>query len=416
MSGRGAYLAGAADALLDRAEHIARLMAAEMGKPVREARSEVVRSAQILRYATAQASMSVGEIFEQSASGHRVCTRRRPVGTVGLITPWNFPCAIPVWKIAPALIYGNTVVIKLAYEAPATGLQVAACFQSAGLPRGVLNVLTGHGSTVGAALVSDPRVDAVSFTGSVATGTSVRDAATSHGARVQLELGGQNAMVVMADADLDRASDAACAGAFSSAGQKCTATRRVYVQDGVYDEFKRRFLDRTAGCTVGDPLDEKVDVGPLVSGPQLADVLAAIDVAKQEGATLLSGGVRLSDEAHLLAPTVFEGATDDSILTCDEVFGPVTSLYRFSSLDDAMRRANAGRFGLAASIFTSDLATATRFQAEAQAGLIHVNSATTGADVHVPFGGIRDSGFGPHEQGQAARDFYTDLVTVYVDP
>jgi aldehyde dehydrogenase (NAD+) len=335
---------------------------------------------------------------------------------VGLITPWNFPIAIPVWKLAPALVYGNTVVLKVAYEAPRTGFHVAEAFAEADLPPGVLNILTGRGSTAGAALVCDPRVRAISFTGSVATGHGVRDDATRLGKRVQLELGGHNPLIVMADADLGRAAEAAYAGAFWSAGQKCTATRRIFVEDSVYDAFRTRFLERIDRGRVGDPLDPDVEVGPIVNQAQFDEVMNAVDRGRREGGTTIAGGERVADGSLLLAPTVFEGVADDSFLSCEEVFGPVTTIYRFSGLDEALERANAVPFGLASSIYTSNLATAIRFQRESQTGLIHVNSQTAGAEVHVPFGGIKGSGFGPHEQGRAAVEFYTDLVTVYVDP
>jgi alpha-ketoglutaric semialdehyde dehydrogenase len=416
MARRAAYLNAAAAALESRTEQIARDMTTEMGKPLRESRGEAGRAAQILRYAASEAFRNVGEQFEQAANGAQVSTRRRPVGVVGLITPWNFPIAIPVWKLAPALIYGNTVVLKLAYEAPVTGLHVAEAFAEAELPPGVLNVLTGRGSTVGAALVQDPRVRAISFTGSVATGRSVRDEATARGKRVQLELGGHNPLIVLADADLGRAVEAAYAGAFWSAGQKCTATRRIYVQDEVYDAFREKFLARIERGMVGDPQDPEVEVGPIVNEKQFEEIVAAIERGKQEGATIAAGGERADGDAYLIPPTVFEGVRDDAFLSCEEVFGPVTSLYRFQAYDEALQRANATDFGLSAAIFTSSLAAATRFQNEAQAGLLHVNSQTAGADVHVPFGGIKSSGFGPHEQGRAAIEFYTETVTVYVDP
>jgi alpha-ketoglutaric semialdehyde dehydrogenase len=416
MAARGRYLTAAAAALEARAEEIARDMSTEMGKPLREARGETARASQILRYAASEASRPVGEHFEQSLTGAQVSTRRRPIGVVALITPWNFPIAIPVWKLAPALIYGNAVVLKLAYEAPLTGLHIAEAFAEAELPGGVLNILTGRGSTVGAALVRDPRVRAISFTGSVATGHGVRDEATKGGKRVQLELGGHNPMIVMADADLDRAVEAAYAGAFWSAGQKCTATRRMYVQAPVYDAFRDRLLARIERGRVGDPLDPEVEVGPIVNAAQFEEILSAIGRGKREGGTILAGGERADPDAYLIPPTVFEGVADDAFLSCEEVFGPVTSLYRFDELDEALERANAVEFGLATAIFTSNLATAIRFQNEAQAGLIHVNSQTAGAEVHVPFGGIKSSGFGPHEQGRAAIEFYTEIVTVYVDP
>src|SRR4029077_12522474 len=360
------------------------------------------RAAQILRYAASEAFRPVGELFEQSATGAAVSTHRRPVGVVGLITPWNFPIAIPVWKLAPALIYGNTVVLKLAYEAPITGLHVAEAFAEAGLPAGVLNVLTGRGSAVGAALVRDPRVRAVSFTGSVATGKTVRAEGTALGNGVQRARGGQNPLIVMDDADLGRAAEAAYAGAFWSAGQKCTATRRIYAQDGVYDEFRDRLLELIARGKVGDPLDPEVEVGPIVNESQFTEVAEAIERGRQEGGRLVSGGVREGADGYLIDPTLFEDVADDAFLSCQEVFGPVASLYRIATLDEALERANAVEYGLSAAIFTSSLAAATRFGNEAEAGLLHVNSQTAGAEVHVPFGGIKASGFGPHEQGRAA--------------
>ena len=416
LAARGAYLTKAAASLERRVEEIARDMSTEMGKPLRESRGETLRAAQILRYSASEAYRPVGEHFEQSLTGNPVSTRRRPVGVVGLITPWNFPIAIPVWKLAPALMYGNTVVLKLAYEAPLTGIHVAQAFAEAELPAGVLNVITGRGSTAGAALVRDPRVRAISFTGSVATGHGVRDEATRAGKRVQLELGGHNPLIVMADADLGRAAEAAYAGAFWSAGQKCTATRRIFVQEGAYDAFREALLARIERGRVGDPLDPETEVGPIVNQTQFEEITGAIERGRGEGGEVVAGGARAHDEAFLVPPTVFEGVRDDAFLSCEEVFGPVTSLYRFGDFDEALARANAVPFGLSASIFTSSLATSTRFQNEAQAGLLHVNSQTAGAEVHVPFGGIKDSGFGPHEQGRAAIEFYTEVVTIYVDP
>ena len=412
---RGRFLAAAARALEARLERVAQDMTLEMGKPIREARGEAARGAAILDYYAGEGQRPLGELYDQSASGNPVYTLRRPVGVVGLITPWNFPAAIPLWKTAPALAYGNTVVLKLALDAPRTGLHIAECFAEAGLPAGVLNVLTGPGSVVGAALVADPRVDALSFTGSIAVGTSVRDDATSRGARVQLELGGHNPLIVAEDARIDAAVEAAYAGAFWSAGQKCTATRRIYVHENRYDEFCERFLARVAAGRVGDPADPEVEVGPLVNERQLDEVLAAIERGRAEGGTVVAGGRRLDRDGYFVEPTVFEDVGDESFLSCEEVFGPVTVLYRFADLDEALRRANATRFGLSASVFTESLATAHRFVRELRAGILHVNSQTAGADVHVPFGGTKGSAFGPHEQGRAALDFYTDVVTVYQD-
>ena len=412
---RAAFFFKAADALEARAERIAQDMTAEMGKPLRESRGEASRTAAILRFSAGEAFRTVGDVFEPSVPNQRLWTIRRPLGVVGLITPWNFPAAIPVWKLAPALIYGNTVVLKLGYEAPRTGLHLAECFAEAGLPPGVLNVLTGAGSKVGAELVRNEQVRAISFTGSVPVGRSVRDEATARNCRVQLELGGHNPLIVMGDAELDRAVEAAYAGAFWSAGQKCTATRRIYVQDTVYDDFRAKLLARIDAGKVGDPADPATEVGPLVNEGAMDDVLAAIERGKAEGGTVIAGGDRADDEGYLIAPTLFEGVRDEAYLSCEEVFGPVTSLYPFSSLDEAIERANGVEFGLSAAIFTRSLHAVQRFTSEAEAGILRVNSPTPGADVHVPFGGIKGSGWGPHEQGRAAMEFYTELVTVYQD-
>jgi aldehyde dehydrogenase (NAD+) len=412
---RAGFFFKAADAIEARVERIAQDMTAEMGKPLREARMEAARAAAILRFSAGEAFRPAGEIYEPSVANQTLYTRRRPLGVVGLITPWNFPVAIPVWKLAPALIYGNTVVLKLGYEAPRTGLHIAECFAEAGLPAGVLKVLTGAGSKVGAELVSNRDVRALSFTGSVAVGHAVRNEATARNCRVQLELGGHNPFIVMDDAELERASDAAFAGAFWSAGQKCTATRRILVQDAVYDRFREIFLARIASARVGDPSDPATEVGPVVASGPYEDIMAAIERGKAEGGTIAAGGVRGDDDAYLIAPTVFENVADDAFLSCEEVFGPVASLYRFSTLDEALQRANAVEFGLSAAIFTRDLHTTQRFANELQAGILHVNSQTAGADVHVPFGGLKSSAWGPHEQGRAALEFYTETVTVYQD-
>jgi alpha-ketoglutaric semialdehyde dehydrogenase len=337
------------------------------------------------------------------------------VGVVGLITPWNFPVAIPAWKLAPALVAGNTVVLKPSEEAPVSALHLARCLVDAGLPAGVLNVVIGRGAEAGAELVTRAEVRAISFTGSVAVSRRVREAATAAGKRVQLELGGQNPLVVMADADLGRAVEAAYAGAFVAAGQKCTATRRIFVQQDVYDEFRERLLERMSRAVVGDPTDPRTELGPLVNRHQFDSVLEAIQDGRGQGGKLLAGGEHGGDDGYFVAPTLFEdvGATAD--LARREVFGPVASLFRFATLDEALARANDVEYGLSAAIFTSALATAQRFVGVVQAGVIHVNSTTTGAEVYVPFGGIKASGWGPHEQGRAAVEFYTDVATVYLD-
>ena len=412
---RGNVLAKVASVLEGHVEEIAQAMTAEMGKPLRESRLEAARGAAILRFFGGEGYRPVGELYEQSLSGGAVFTLRRPLGVVGLITPWNFPAAIPLWKLSPALAYGNTVVLKLAWDAPLTGLLLAECFAEAELPAGVLNVLTGSGSKAGSALVRDVRVRAISFTGSVPVGESVREEATRLGKRVQLELGGHNPLIVMPDAKLDAAVEAAYAGAFWSAGQKCTATRRIYVHDSVYDDFRSQFLARIDRGRVGDPSDPETEVGPIVNESQLDGILDAIERGRSEGGEIAAGGGRADGDGYVVEPTVFESVADDAYLSCEEVFGPVTSLYRFSDVDEALQRANAVAFGLSASIYTQSLETVQRFTRELQAGILHVNSQTAGAEVHVPFGGVKSSGWGPHEQGRAALEFYTEVVTVYQD-
>jgi alpha-ketoglutaric semialdehyde dehydrogenase len=412
---RGAYLRKAADVIAGRVEEIAQDMTREMGKPLREARIEAARAAAILRFFSGEGWRPVGEMYEQSAAKSLVYTRRRPVGVVGLITPWNFPAAIPTWKMAPALAYGNTVVIKLAQDSPLTGLHLVRALEEAELPDGVLNLVIGSGSKVGNAIVTDPRVRAISFTGSVPVGQGVREQATKLSKRVQLELGGHNPLVVAEDALLDKAVEAAYAGAFWSAGQKCTATRRIFVAQSAYGEFRERFLERIAQGKVGDPSDPETEVGPIVNESQFNEVMSGIARGREERGTIIAGGDRADPDAYLIPPTVFEDVPDDAFLSCEEVFGPVTTLYRFSSLEEAISRANAVPFGLSASVFTSNLGVAQRFVDELQAGILHVNSQTAGADVHVPFGGSKESGYGPHEQGRAAIEFYTEEITVYQD-
>jgi aldehyde dehydrogenase (NAD+) len=264
-------------------------------------------------------------------------------------------------------------------------------------------------------LIIAPQVRAVSFTGSVPVGEGVREQATAQGKRVQLELGGHNPLIVADDADLDAAVTAAYAGAYWSAGQKCTATRRMYVQDGVYEEFRSRLLARIGSGKVGDPADPATEVGPVVNEKQFNEILEGIQRGRDQGGTVLTGGERADDEGYLIAPTLFEDVADDGFLSCEEVFGPVSSLYRFGTVEEAIDRANGVRFGLSASVYTTSLRTAQRFVDELEAGILHVNSQTAGAEVHVPFGGTKESGFGPHEQGSAAHEFYTEEITVYQD-
>jgi acyl-CoA reductase-like NAD-dependent aldehyde dehydrogenase len=413
---RGAILFRAADVVQSRVGEIAGDMTREMGKPIRESSAEVSRGVDQLRFYAGEGWRAQGEIFTQSATGNQVQVLRRPLGVVGLICPWNFPFSIPLWKAAPALAYGNCVVLKAACEAPAGALHLAACLHQAGLPPGVFNVVVGRGGDVGAPLVKHPGVRAISFTGSVGVGEQVRQEAVPLGKRVQLELGGHSPLVVMDDADLERASEAAFAGAFWSAGQKCTATRRIYVQRRAYDRFRVLLTRRIERGAVGDPADPATEVGPLVSEQQLTDVLGAIERGVHEGGTLVRGGERLGNDGFMVAPALFENVAQRDFLSQEEVFGPVTSLYRFAELDEAIEQSNSTRFGLSASIFTPNSGTVQRFVAGIEAGVVRVNAATAGGEPHVPFGGSKSSGYGPREQGRAARDFYTETVTVYQNP
>jgi alpha-ketoglutaric semialdehyde dehydrogenase len=413
---RGAILFRAAEVVRARVAQIAGDMTREMGKPIRESTAEVSRGADQLRFYAGEGWRAQGEIFTQGASGSQVQVLRRPLGVVGLICPWNFPFSIPLWKAAPALAYGNCVVLKAAAEAPSGALHLAACLHEAGLPPGVLNVIVGRGGDVGMPLVKHPGVHAISFTGSVPVGEQVREEAVPLGKRVQLELGGHSPLVVMHDADLERASEAAFAGAFWSAGQKCTATRRIFVHQSVYDEFRGMFTQRIERGVVGDPTDPATEVGPLVSEQQLTEVVDAIERGRSDGGTLARGGERLGSDGFVLTPALFEDVADRDYLSCEEVFGPVTSMYRFGDLDEAIERSNSTRFGLASSIFTRDSANVQRFVAGIESGVIRINAATAGGEPHVPFGGSKGSGYGPREQGRAALDFYTETVTVSQTP
>jgi acyl-CoA reductase-like NAD-dependent aldehyde dehydrogenase len=413
MARRAEILSAAANRIEARVDAMTLDMVRETGKPVTEARGEAARVAHILRYSAGEAFRATGERFQQAASGQAIYTVRRPVGVVALITPWNFPAAVPAWKLAPALIWGNTVVMKPAEASPMTALHIAAALDEAGMPPGVFNVVLGHGPGAGAPLVRAPRVAAISFTGSSAVGERLRDDAVALGKAVQLELGGSNPMIVAEDADLQAAADAAYAGAFWSAGQKCMSTRRLYVQEKVIDELRERLVARMGTGIVGDPLRPDTEVGPVVTGQQLSIIQAELGRAVDEGGTVIAGGDVVHSDAYLLSPALVDGLGDDAYLSHDEVFGPVLSLYSYSDLSEAIAKSNDTRYGLSASMFTNSLSSVKRFVNEVRSGVLRVNQHTVGAEMHVPFGGVKESGYGPREQGRGAIEFYTELVTVY---
>lgn len=411
---RGLVLRRAAGLLQDRVEEFAALMCAEQGKTLGEARGEVALSAETLFYHAGQARSADGATFPSSNPDEIIRTVRRPVGTVAVITPWNFPLQIPVWKIAPALLHGNTVVWKPASETPAMAMAFAQLLVEAGVPAGVLNLLLAPGS-LGAALVADPGVDAVTFTGSVPVGRGIAAAATPRGAKVQLELGGHNAALVMDDVDLVAAADAIVAGAMGSTGQKCTATRRVIVADSVHDELVELLSERVKALQVGAGDDPSTAVGPLVCARACKEVAAAVQQACEEGARVLARAEVPDGPGCWSAPTLLAG-TPDLTIAREEVFGPVTTVLRVADLDEAIALANATPFGLTAAVFTTDERTARRCVAELDAGLVKVNGPTTGSELHAPFGGLKDSSFpAPREQNAStAADFFTWTTTAYV--
>lgn len=407
---RGDVLRRSADLLEQRAAVIAAEMAKEQGKTVAEATGEVGRSVAILRYFAGQALAPDGLSFPSHQAGTRLYSQRVPVGVVTAITPWNFPLAIPVWKIAPALAYGNAVVWKPSEVVPLTSTALLRTFIDAGLPAGTLQMVMGAGAGLGPALYD---VDAVTFTGSTGVGReAVLPAASAAGAAVQLELGGKNVAVVLADADLDLAVTQVARGAFLSTGQKCTATSLVLAEESVHDELAARLSARAAAAVVGDPSDPATEIGPLATAAQLERYESFLD-AGAHGGTVLTGG-RGEKHGYFARPAVIADADPASPAATEEIFAPVAVLERVAGLTDALRRANESRFGLTASVFTSSLAAAYRFADEIETGIVKVNQESAGLEFHVPFGGTKSSGYGPSEQGLAAQEFFTRSKTVYL--
>jgi aldehyde dehydrogenase (NAD+) len=409
---RGEILAAASAGLRGRTKEIATLLAREEGKTLAEAAGEVERAVRMLSFYAAQGWHPLGAALPSADDRTHLYTTREPVGTVGVITPWNFPLAIPVWKIAPALIAGNTVVLKPSSFVPATTQALVECFIEAGLPTGVLNVVHGAGSRAGRALVDDARVAAVSFTGSGGVGRAINLAAAARMARVQLEMGGKNAVVVLPDADMDMAADLCVRGAFGLTGQACTATSRVIVMRG--DE--KRLLDaitaRAAQIVTGDPLDPATTMGPVVTEQQLDTDLRYLSQARDDGAEVVWGGTATG---LFLEPTILRSVDRDSPLAREEVFGPVLSILTADSRDDAVRLLNGTEYGLSAGVVTKDVEAAMIFARDADAGVIKINRQTTGTDVNAPFGGTRASSNGLfREQGLTATEFYTRVKTVYL--
>jgi len=394
------------------------LLAREEGKTLPEAIGEVGRAAAIFKFFAGEALRQSGDVLASVRPGVGVEVTREPVGVVGLITPWNFPIAIPAWKLAPALAFGNTVVMKPADLVPGSAWALADILVRAGLPKGVFNLVMGRGTEVGATLLEDPRVNAISFTGSVATGQRVAAACVSRMAKFQLEMGGKNPMVVLDDADLDVAVAAAVNSGFFSTGQRCTASSRVIVTEGIHDRFVAAAVAKLATLKVDDARKKGTDIGPVVDEKQLAQDLEYVGIAKAEGAKLVAGGEAVSKNSDgapgfYMQPTLFTEATPNMRISREEVFGPVVSVQRAKNYEEALAMANDTAFGLSAGIATTSLKHATHFKRHSQAGMVMVNLPTAGVDYHVPFGGRKGSSYGPREQGKYAAEFYTTVKTAY---
>lgn len=400
--------------IMERREQIGRLLSREEGKTLPEGIGETVRAARILKYFAGEALRLHGQNLTSTRPGVEVQTYRQPVGVFGLITPWNFPIAIPAWKIAPAIAFGNTVVIKPAGPTPATAEALIAVLHEAGLPAGVVNMIIGDGD-VGRAIVAHKDIAGISFTGSQGVGAGVAEGAMKRQARVQLEMGGKNPLIVLDDADLDRAVQIALDGSFFATGQRCTASSRLIVQDGIHDRFVAALGEKVAALRVGDALDPNTQMGPAVSESQRETSYDYIAIAREAGGRVVTGGERLTLDkpGWYVQPTLIADTLPDARINNEEVFGPVASTLRVKSYDEALDIANGVEFGLSAGIVTQSLKHARDFQRRAKAGMTMVNLPTAGVDYHVPFGGSKKSSYGPREQGFAAADFYTQIKTSY---
>ncbi len=412
---RAEHLYRWAEAIAARRDELARAVAREVGKPIGEATGEVLRCVAILRYYAGEAVRAVGEVVPAQAAGQLQFTLRQPLGVVALVTPWNFPVAIPLWKGAPALAFGNTVVLKPAEQASLSSLLLAEAAHAAGLPPGVFNVLVGSGSVVGSALLEQEAVRAVSFTGSGQVGAQVAAVGAKRNIRYQTEMGGKNVVIVARDADLDHAARLTAAGAMRYAGQKCTATSRAIVVKDVEEAFHRKLLEQVQALSLG-PVEEATSaVGPLISESTRAYVHQAVQRA---GGERLCGGSVPEDprfqRGFFYLPTVIRGVDPDSELAQDELFAPVLATFVVDDIDHAITVANRTRYGLSASLFTRDIGTALTYIHRIEAGMVRVNGDTTGVDPHAPFGGVKGSSSGTREQGSAAREFYTEIHTVQI--
>jgi alpha-ketoglutaric semialdehyde dehydrogenase len=402
--------------IIARKQELGELLSREEGKTLPEGVGEVVRAGNVFKFFAGEALRIRGDKLASVRPGLDVEITREPVGVVGIIAPWNFPIAIPAWKIAPALAYGNAVVFKPADLVPGCAWAIAEIISRSGLPKGVFNLVMGPGSQVGNAILHNAKVNAISFTGSVATGQRVLEAAAKRRAKVQLEMGGKNPLVIMDDADLNTAVNCAIQGAFYSTGQRCTASSRFVVQQGIHDKFVAAMIDKLKTLKVDDALKQGTDIGPVVDQSQFDQDLSYIDIAKKEGAKLAFGGDVLTREhkGYYLQPALFTETSNAMRISREEVFGPVANVIRVKDFDEALHVANDTEFGLSSGICTTSLKHSTAFKRNSQAGMVMVNVPTAGVDYHVPFGGRKASSYGPREQGTYAVEFYTTVKTAYV--
>lgn len=414
---RGEILQKAAAILEERADDLARTATKEMGKRFVETKGEAIRGASILRYYAQEGYRKSGEVLPSANQGSTLLSVRVPVGVVAAITPWNFPIAIPIWKLAPALVYGNTVVWKPSREAGITATKIAQVFADAGLPHGVLNLVNGSGSVIGDALTTHEDIDAVTFTGSNAVGQTIAQQATANGKKFQLELGGKNPAVVLEDANLDLAARLVVDGAMKQTGQRCTATSRTYVEASVHDAFVEKVIAYAKQINIGDGLEDGVTMGPVASKRQFETVTGYIEQGVSEGANLVYGGGRVDkDGGYFIEPTVFSNATQEMTIVQEEIFGPVVAIMKVENYEEALEKANDTIYGLSAAIFTQSLEKAFHFMEHSEVGMVQVNGETGGAEPQAPFGGIKASGAGAKEQGQAAQEFFTEYKTMTIHP
>ncbi|HEX8049673.1 aldehyde dehydrogenase family protein [Rhizobium sp.] len=412
---RHSILRKTSDEILARKDELGALLAREEGKTLPEAIGETIRAAQIFDFFAGEALRLAGEVLPSVRPNIGVEITREPLGVIGILTPWNFPIAIPAWKIAPALCYGNTIVFKPADLVPGCSWAIVDILHRAGLPKGVLNLVMGKGSVVGQAMLDSPVLSGITFTGSVGTGKRVALSSVEHGRKYQLEMGGKNPMVVLDDADLTVAVEAAANSAFFSTGQRCTASSRLIVTEGIHDKFVAALTEKLKTLNVDNAIKAGTHIGPVVDAKQLKTDTDYIEIGRKEGAKLAFGGELISRETpgFYLQPTLFTEATNQMRISREEIFGPVASVIRVKNYEEALAVANDTPFGLSSGIATTSLKHATHFKRNAEAGMVMVNLPTAGVDFHVPFGGRKGSSFGPREQGKYAAEFFTTVKTAY---